>query len=140
MSFEEVVDRETATKDFERFLELMDLDIAKAIARADGKKEKDTEENHIVAARETVITAIMRGLASVDDEGQLVYTPLLIKKDPITFREPTGATYSAGKGKTGSDGLNATMANMTGEIPARFASMKKRDLTVCHAIASIFLA
>lgn len=130
------VGREVAESELQRFLESMDL-LDKLEA-----KMTDDDARSLDNTKERIIAAMMRGYLVIDDKGQPVYTPQLGICEPITFYEPTGATFmamdGAGKGKD-----MTKMFRMLGEMcqcdPSRFSKMKNRDLGVCLAIMTLFL-
>ncbi len=138
-----VVAKEVAEAEFERFLDAMDLVPERHDLRGD-----DLDEFQDAKAR--ILLAIRRGHLVIDEEGQPVYTPQVGEREPITFYEPTGATYTAkpamagrgGKRKTPDemDRMHAMLADMTRQPIVRFKKMKGRDVKVCHAIWSIFFA
>lgn len=131
------VAREVAESELQRFVEAMDLQ-----DKLDAKmSEEDARTLESTKAR--IVGAMMRGNLVIDEKGQPVYTPQSGICEPITFYEPTGAAFmamdSAAKGKD-----MTKMFRMMGEAcqcdPSRFAKMKNRDLGVCIAVFSLFLA
>lgn len=129
--------REVAVEELERFFEAMDLQ-----AKVDESRLDPDDLKSLRSAKDAVIEAIMCGALEVDAEGQPVYTPKKGGK-PITFREPNGADILAmDKCKQGAtiSKQNAVLGSLTGEGPARFASMAQRDYSVCTALVALFLA
>ena len=128
--------REVAEQEFERFAESMELDV-------DTSKMDAEDSKSLIQQRNVIVNAICCGRMIIDDKGQPVYTPCDSEGGPITFHEPTGATFMAmdGKKKNADVGkLYAAMGDMTKQPPALFSRMKNRDLKVCIAVASLFLA
>lgn len=130
------VAREVAENEFQRFVDLMMLDVD--VSKMDVEESKSFNQQ-----REIILTAIQRGNMVVDDEGQPIYTPVSDEGGPITFYEPTGATFMAMDGKKKNADMSklfAAMADMTRQPPIRFAKMKNRDTKVCMAVFTLFLA
>jgi len=128
------VSQEVADAEFDRFAEAMDLDV--------DTSRMDTEDvETFKTSRRRVTDAIMRGSLAIDDAGQPVYQPLA-GGDAITFYEPTGATFMAMDGKKKDHDFERTfslLADMTRQLPKRFATMKQRDLKLCRTILGLFL-
>ena len=128
---------EVAENEFDRFTELMDLDVNTEGMSADDKRD-------FTLQRSRIIEVIQSGSLTVNEDGCPVYIPRM-KDDasPITFYEPTGASYMAmDRKKLGEDmaKLFATMADMTKTSSGLFSKMKGRDLKICMAITTLFLA
>lgn len=128
---------EVAENEFDRFVDLMDLDVNTEGMSADDKRDFSLQ-------RDRILRAIQNGFLTVNDDGCPIYTPQM-KEDakPITFYEPTGASYMAmDRKKVGEDmaKLFATMADMTKTSSGLFSKMKSRDLKICMAITTLFLA
>lgn len=125
---------EVAVAEFERFLESMDLDADTSKMDADDLKSFDE-------AKRKLVRAIERGHLVVDDAGRPIYTP----QDggaPITFHEPTGASFMATDGKKkGYDvaKMNAMLGDVTKQPPVMFAKMAGRDYKICQTILVLFL-
>lgn len=128
-----IVAREVAEAEFDRFAELMELDVAV------DKMDKDDVEG-FTEQKERFIRAVMAGKLIVSEQGE----PRLQCGDrEITFKEPTGATFIAlgsrsGKKSNEMSSLYAAMGDMTGEAPAFFSRLKNRDVKICVAIATLF--
>jgi len=132
----DVVAAEVADQEFERFVEAMDLDL-------DESEMNEADLSSFLDNKRKLTRAMRRGLLTVDEKGQLVYTPQLGNQEPLTFHEPTGASVIAmDNKKAGRDvaKMYATMADMTHTNEARFSRMEWRDLKVCVAITTLFLA
>lgn len=120
---------------FEQFVEAMDLDV-------DPVGMDDEDKTSFVNAKRVMIAAMMDGSLVINDDGEPVYTPKKGHTDPITFHEPTGASYMAmDSKKKGHDvgKVYATMADITRCPATRFAKMANRDVKVCQAIIALFL-
>lgn len=133
---EQKVAREVGEAEFDRFVGAMDLDVDEARMDADDRKS-------FGELRERLVRAIVEGHLVVDDKGQFVYTPRTGNQtDPITFREPTGASFMAMDTKKKDQNvakMYAVMADITGLDIKTFSKMASRDLKVCQAIITLFL-
>lgn len=132
-----VVSREVAEVEFARFLEMMDLDAG--IERMDRDKRTSFEANRLL-----ILEALERGTLYIDNQGQPVYTPVAgDNTNAITFYEPAGDTFLAMDNKRKDADMAksfALLAALTKQPDVRFGKMKNRDLKVCTAVMSIFLA
>ena len=130
------VAREVAESEFERFTEAMDLDVDETRMDEDDKKS-------FGELKDRILRAIEQGHLVFDDEGQPVYTPRAgASTQPITFHEPTGASFMAMDTKKKDQNVGkmyAVMADMTHRDAKVFSSMPNRDLRVCQAIVTLFL-
>lgn len=132
---EQKVAREVAETEFDRFVEAMDLD-------TDESKMDSDDRKSFGELRERIVRAIEQGHLAIDDKGQPVYTPRAGRTEPITFREPTGASFMAMDTKKKDQNvakMYAVMADITGSDAKRFAQMSGRDLKICQAIVTLFL-
>lgn len=134
----EKIAQEPAEVEFERFAELWDL------AKPDLMSEEDrTSFNE---RRVTLVTKIMDGRITIDDEGALTFTPRFTQIESIealVFNVPGGNAYGNWdkfKERQSVAKLNSFMGSMTGQPPAIFAKFDTRDLKICHAITTLFLA
>jgi hypothetical protein len=128
---------EMAEQEFERFGEAMDLDFDMSFM--DEEDRKGFEQ-----AKRRIVKAIMSGAMLINEEGCPVFTPQRAGGDvnPITFYEPTGATYMAmdRKKKTEDMGkMMALMADYTQTSAGLFAKMKNADFKICLAVTTLFL-
>jgi len=133
----EVIAKEVAEAEFDRFAEAMDLELEPADMDAEDKKGLDAQKGRL-------IKAIMSGSLIINENGEPVYTPQRAGENvnPITFSEPTGASLMAmdRKKRTEDVGkLYATMADITGQSSGIFSKMKMGDLKICMAITTLFL-
>lgn len=128
---------EVAESEFNRFTDLMDLDVNTEGMSADDKRDFSLQ-------RDRILRAIQNGSLTVNDDGCPIYKPQMADDaNPITFYEPTGASYMAmDRKKVGEDmaKLFATMADMSKQSAGLFSKMKSRDLKICMAITTLFLA
>jgi len=130
------INAEFADREFYRFCDLMDLDV--------DDSKLDEEEAKSLADLKTVVTdAVMAGSLVFNDDGEPTYTPQRSDDvNPITFKEPTGATMTAmDRKKQGEDAgkLFATMAQLSGVGAKTFVNMKNKDLKVLMALVTLFL-
>ncbi len=132
-----VVAKEVAEAEFERWARGMDLteDIREDYFEGDDLKS-------LQATKRTVLNAMMCGSLVVDSDDQLVFTPKLGNKEPITFPEPDGKTLlELDLVKKGHDVKKRfkLLGGWTGAGETRFTNLKRRDLNVCLAILTLFL-
>jgi hypothetical protein len=133
---ESKVAREVCEAEFTRFADAMGLDLDQSHMDDDDKKSFREMQHRVFRAME-------RGLLVIDEKGQAVYRPEIDDgQGPLTFREPTGATFlSMDMKKAGHDQakMMTFLGDITGQPPARFAKMMGRDLKVCQALLMLFL-
>jgi len=135
---ENKLSKEVAEQEFQRFADMMDLDLDLTSMDSEDGKDFTLQKNRI-------IKAMMNGALVINDEGCPVYTPQFAGGDvnPITFYEPTGAALMAmDRKKAGHDvgKMFASMGEMTKTSTGLFAKMKNRDLRICMAVTTLFLA
>lgn len=130
------IDRETAALEFDRFAEIMDLDLSMVGLSSDDKADLE-------GAREKVVAAICRGSVVITDDGEPVFTPARSDiVDPITFYEPTGASLMAMDKVKKSADIRKTytvLADITRKDASTFSALKIGDLKVCLAVLTLFL-
>lgn len=130
---ESKIPRELAESEFERFAEAMDLDIDRTRMDADDQKGLDE-------AKQVLFRAMERGQLVIDEKGQPVFTPS--SGEPITFYEPTGASFISMDAKKKDHQvakLIAIMADIT-RLPEKiFSKLPNRDFKVCRTIVTLFL-
>ena len=130
-----VVDREVAEKEFDRFLDEMDLS-------DDVSGFDDEEASSFSDQKEKILKAICRGQVTIGDDGRPTFIPRRGKdKNPITFNEPSGATISAMAAKSSNQvlGMYKALADMTETSSGLFSRMKSNDVKICLALANVFL-
>lgn len=133
---ENVVAREVAELEFDRFVEEMDLDVDTEAMDAEDRTAFDKQKRRI-------LTAIERGSLGINDLGEPVFTPARSGDTaPITFHERTGASLMASDGKKKGHDAARTYAVM-GEIckvhPSVFSKLKGSDIKVCEAIFALLM-
>lgn len=136
MDTKEKVAKEVAEAEFERFADVMDLDLDPADMDEDDKKGLTQQRNRVVSA-------IQSGALVINESGEPVFTPVRTPGvEPLTFHEPTGASLMAmdRKKKTEDVGkMYALMGEITKTHANTFAKMKMSDLKVCQAVTTLFL-
>ena len=129
--------QEFAEQEFERFCTCMDLEVQTADMSDDDRASFEKQ-------RRTVVDALRGGSLVIRDNGEPEFRPVSEPEgEPITFYEPTGATFLAmDSRKKGHDmaKLNAMLGDMTKQPPIRFSRMKNRDYKICQALVVLFLA
>jgi len=132
----DLIAKEVAEQEFDRFVDLMDLDVD-----TDGMDEDDKKS--FTQQKDKLISAIQTGALVVEDTGEPVFTPQRTEgATPIKFYEPTGASLMAmdRKKKTEDIGkLYAAMGDMTKTNAGLFSKMRMPDLKICMAITTLFL-
>jgi Fe-S-cluster formation regulator IscX/YfhJ len=133
-----VVDKETAIKEYERFVDLMDLDV-------DLDDMDDDDKREFTDHQRIILRAIRRGHLAIDEKGQPVYTTQREPKagETLVFKEPNGAALMAMDRKKNHEDVGkmyATMGQITGTNAKTFSLMAYPDLKVCTAVVTLFLA
>lgn len=128
---------EMAEQEFERFGEAMDLDFDTSFMDEEDRKGFE-------GAKRRIVKAIMSGAMVINEDGCPVFTPQRAGEDvkPITFYEPTGATYMAMDRKKKTEDMGkmfALMADYTRQSAGLFSKMKNADVKVCIAVTTLFL-
>jgi len=123
---------EVAEAEFEKWVVAMGL--SRKLQRADLDAD---DKKGIAINRSIIVGAIEDGDLALNDENEIVFTPTVGDRTPVTFTEPDGGMITAALAKTGD--VSRLLAALTKSVPARFVKMKGRDLTICDAIASLFL-
>jgi len=134
---ENKIDLETAGLEFDRFAELMDLEVDPATMDAEDLKGFNDQKRKLVKA-------IARGALVINAKGEPVYTCQRDDGEPLTltFREPRGASFMAMDRKKKGEDMGKTyaiMGDMCKVAPVTFANMPQRDLKICTAIMVLFL-
>lgn len=130
---------ELAEQEFKRFADLWDIDV-------NTEDMNDEDKTSFVSAKRPIIRAIMNGIATVDEEGNLSYT---IKDQPnyngpetITFHVPDGAAYMAmdrHKDRESVHKLFSFMAASSKQQAKVFSSMRGGNIKFCMGVALLFL-
>ena len=131
-----LIAKEMAELEFDRFTEMMDLDV----------DESFMDENDLSSfgkQKRRIVSAISNGSLLINDKGEAVYTPQKSPTtDPITFHERTGASIMAMDGKKKNHTVSQTyavMADMTKSHPSIFAKMRGVDIKICEAIFALLM-
>lgn len=131
-------DKESAEREFERFVDLMDLDIEEDTL--DDEDKKGLRDNKRIFLR-----AIMQGSLVVNDSGEPIFTPQRkgsTSHHSITFHEPCGsALQEMDRKKAGQDigKMIVVMGNVTKTAAPKFAGLKHPDFKVCMAIMMLYM-
>lgn len=137
MQFGNPLDRESAAKEFDRWVKDMRLDLD--LEGLDENDRRDTERDCRIITR-----AIAEGQAIVDDVNQLQYMPYSENFDEaICFKRPKGSAFTAmDKKKKNADfgKIYASVGDMTGLAPKRLTTMDYDDTKFCMSVATLFLA
>jgi hypothetical protein len=136
MSDKYKIDAETAALEFSRCMDAMGIE--------DDFDDWDTEDTQdFEGLKKIIVKCIMRGSVVIDEIGQPVFTPQRSEdKTPLTFYEPDGtAMASSDKRQAQESHAKSYMliAAMTKTHSSRYYKMKRKDLDVCTAIATLFL-
>lgn len=129
---------EVAEKEFNRFVEEMDLDLDTALMDAEDLTAFTKQKNRI-------IRAIQRGNLVVNENGEAVYTPFnkgSKHKEPLTFHERTGASLMAMDGKKKNHDVAKTyavLADMCRVHQSVFAGLAGTDVKVCEALFALLM-
>lgn len=133
----EVVAREVAEAQFDKFCDDMDID-----RNVDKMKEKDAEG--FLEQKEIIVEAMIEGRLMLNEDSEPVYTPKRTTvANPLTFREPSGADLMAmDRKKAGEDvgKMFALMDSITKSVPGTCSKLKGPDRKVAQAITVLFLA
>jgi hypothetical protein len=138
MSETNVISKDMAELEFDRFTEQMDLDLDPALMDAEDVTAFNRQKSRIVRA-------IERGSLVINDDGEAVYTPQHAKskhKEAITFHERTGASLMAMDGAKKNHDVKKTyavMADMCRVHPSTFAGLVGTDVKVCEAIFALLM-
>lgn len=130
----DTVTSEIAEAEFERFVDLMALDV-------DDSGLPPDEADAISKMKRVFVRAVMAGSLVVDESGQPIFTTG--EGTNIVFHEPTGIAFlEMTQGKSGGEmaRMNRFMAAITKMLPKTFANMPNRDLKIAQAITGLFMA
>jgi len=138
MSNEDKVDKATAESEFDRFVEMMDLDLDVA--------EMDVEDTTAFNKQKSkIIRAIQKGSLEINEGGEAVYTPANPKSkhsEAITFHERTGASLMAMDTKKKNHDIAKTyavMGDMCNVHQNVFAGLVGNDVKVCEALFALLM-
>lgn len=133
-----LVDKETAESEFDRFTHAMDLNLSTAGMDAEDLTAFNKQKDRIV-------TAIERGALTINEDGEAIYTPRHKRskhKEAITFHERTGASLMAMDGKKKNHDVAKTYAVMADmcKVPANvFAGLVGTDVKTCEALFALLM-
>lgn len=134
----DVVVVEVAEKDFDRFVDEMDLDLDTAEMDAEDLTAFNKQKNRI-------LRAIVRGNLVINENGEAVFTPINKRSkhtDAITFHERTGASLMAMDGKKKNHDVAKTyavMADMCKVHQSVFAGLVGSDVKTCEALFALLM-
>lgn len=130
---EPIVALEVAEAEFDRFVEMMDLDV-------DTTKMNEDDVSGFEKQKRRILRALQAGSLVINDNGEAVYCPQHSRskhKDAITFHEYSGASGMATDGKKKNQNVAATYA-MMGDMckvhPNIFAGLVGPDIKICMAL------
>lgn len=135
---EPVVAKEVAESEFDRFVEMMDLDVDTSIMDEEDLTAFNKQKSRI-------IKSMMAGSLLINEHGEAAYAPQHPRstyKELITFREHSGASVMAMDGKKKNHSVAATyamMADMTGLHSKTFAGLVGSDIKICMAIFALLM-
>lgn len=133
---EDVVAKEVALAEFDRFTDSMDLDVDTSVMDAE-------DQTSFEKLKRRIVKAICNGSLIVNENGEPVYTPQKSSFiDAITFHERTGASVMAMDGKKKNYDVAKTyaiMADMTKLHPGTFAKLKGIDIKICESIFQLLM-
>lgn len=133
---QEAVVKEVAELEFDRFVDLMGIDL-------DPSTMDDEDKKGLVLQKSRIIKAIQRGSLVVNEKGEPVYTPQRKSgADSITFHCPTGAALMEMDKKQLNHDITKSitvLASISKTNQAVFSNMELPDLNVCTAILTVFL-
>lgn len=138
MNEENKISREVAEKDFDRFVEEMDLDLDTA--------QMDQEDlTAFNRQKSRLLRAIERGHLIINENGEAVFTPNNKRSkhtEAITFHERTGASLMAMDSKKKNHDVAKTyavMADMCKVHQSVFAGLVGSDVKTCEAIFALLM-
>jgi len=135
----EVIGRDVAEKDFERWATAMRLG-----RKLDPAKLDDEDKKGLALIKGTLLDAIQDGLLVVDTEGRFVLSST-VKGTPfsLTFNKPKGADLMAIDQAKADETVKKTvkfLASTTGQNAPFFSTIDLADFAICDAIATLFLS
>lgn len=130
--------KEVAEKEFDRFVEEMDLDL--------DTSEMDAEDlTAFNKQKRRIIKVIERGHLIINDKGEAEYTPFNERskhKEVLVFHERTGASLMAMDGKKKNHDVAKTyavMADMCKVHQNVFAGLVGSDVKTCEALFALLM-
>jgi len=138
MTTENIVDKETAEAEFDRFVDSMDLDLDTANMDAEDLTAFNKQKSKLVKA-------VMLGSLVINENGEAVYTPRNDRskyKEALTFHERTGASLMAMDGTKKNHDVTKTykvLGDMCKVHPNVFAGLVGIDVKICEAIFALLM-
>lgn len=129
---QEVVAKEVAEADFERFCNAQRIDL-------DFEDFTDEDRQAFEGHQKKIVKAIRRGSMVVNDQNEAVFT---CNAGTVVFKQPKASCLLAmDRAKKGQDtkAMFDVMGDMVGQHPSVFGRMDTVDAKVCLAVASLFL-
>lgn len=122
---------EVCEMEFDRFIDEMAL--------CDEAELRGEDLEAFLPLKARILKSMQAGSTMVNDKGEPV---VQVGDESLTFHEPTGASLMQTGRKQNDDmaRMYAAMGNMTKTSSGTFAKMRMRDLRVCVAITTLFLA
>lgn len=130
---EPLISREVMELEFQRFADLMDLDL-------DPKNSDESES--LEQTKRVLFRAMATGALTFDERGVPTYKTST--GDSLTFPEPTGSVLIAMDGSGKKDlgpahRFALAFAELTGKPQHYFAKLPQRDIRVVQRIVQLFL-
>jgi len=135
---EPIVALEVAEAEFNRFAEMMDLDVDVSVM-------DDEDRTGFEKQKRRILRALQAGSLVINDNGEAVYAPQHERsthKEAITFHEQSGASVMAVDGKKKNQNVAATfamMGNMCKVHQNVFAGLVGPDIKVCMALFALLM-
>lgn len=131
------VDRETALLEFDRFVEIWDIDGATENMNAEDKESFEKE-------RERIVKAIENGHVTIDDDGAFRYALRFAKEgmlQELTLKVENASMLKMDeyKDRQSMHKLYAYVASLAGVAPRVISSIDPRDEKVIRSVALLFL-
>jgi len=132
------VAHEVALAEFDRFADMMDLDLDESLMQ-------DEDRAELAKQKKRIVKEICNGSLVVNELGEVVFTPRHARskyKEPLTFHEQSGASIMAidsksHKARVGA--VHAILGDMCGVNANVFASLVGSDYKVCTAIFALLM-
>jgi len=134
LDLENKVDEESIDTEFERFIEMNDIDL-------DTEGLDDNTRRDIEADIRKVKRGIKDGRITIDDKGHATVHPRVSKdQKPITFGYLTGNAWMESDRKKGHQDVQkqfAVMGACSRRSVAHFGALRQGDLKYCQAVFSL---
>jgi hypothetical protein len=125
--------KEVAEKEFEKWCDYVDIELDDLTP-----EEIKSMESH----RRTIVRAIMKGAACVDENGQLSYTSQrTAEPQKYTFKEVSGATLVSMEKAEGNFARQfVVLSEVTGRPAGELRKLTGRDLTFMQTVFILLMA